>query len=193
MNNVENIQFLDRSFEEVEGGYYDGNGCYRTPNGSFWDENGIYFNCLGKDKNGGTYDEFGVYNPGEDWNEEFNCYNNEMEGDVTDEYKKIFNDNLNQELIEGYDYYERYFKTENIEDLDDDYHPYNINIDDQCTIKTSVNSVGSEFSTPNINSTNSNYKNSISNINSESVYTENFNTLNYQLNQQGNDTSSFNK
>lgn len=60
------IPFIDRPMEEVDGGMYDDRGFYVTPNGSFWDMDGNYFNHDGKDKNGGSYDVFGFYNPGKE-------------------------------------------------------------------------------------------------------------------------------
>ena len=73
--------FIDRSFHEVDGGDYDNNGFYITPEGSFWDLEGNYFNKYGYDRNGGEYNGLGIYLPGEGWNEEFECY----EEDITKE------------------------------------------------------------------------------------------------------------
>ena len=53
--------FYDRPFEEVEGRFYDEGGFYMTPNGSFWDLEQTYFNSLGFDSHGGSYDKYGVY------------------------------------------------------------------------------------------------------------------------------------
>lgn len=69
--------FVDRSFESVEGGERDERGFYTTPNGSFWDEEGTYFNHLGFDKNGGSYDKFGIYQPGPGYDEKNQLYLNQ--------------------------------------------------------------------------------------------------------------------
>lgn len=71
-------EFLDRSFEEVENGFYDENGFYNTPDGSFWNLEGDYFNKYGYDKYGGFYNEEKVYIPGEGWNEELQMYNEDL-------------------------------------------------------------------------------------------------------------------
>lgn len=71
--------FKDRSFEEVEGGKYDENGFYRTPNGSFWDPSGVYFNRKGIDNHGGKYNEEMEYVPGPNWLEEHLCYADELD------------------------------------------------------------------------------------------------------------------
>jgi hypothetical protein len=55
------VEFIERKFEEVEGGYYDDSGFYITPDGSkftkiiikgFWDDQGYYFNKDGYDITG---------------------------------------------------------------------------------------------------------------------------------------------
>ena len=81
-------KFVERKFEEVEGGYYDDYGFYYTPNGSklilttgFWDADGFYFNKEGFDKHGGCYDNDFNYIHGEGWDEKKQCYNNEDEID----------------------------------------------------------------------------------------------------------------
>lgn len=62
--------FLDISYEQVseqEDSRWFRDSHYRflhMPDGSFWDSEGNYFNCLGFDKSGGYYDKFGyVENP----------------------------------------------------------------------------------------------------------------------------------
>ena len=47
-------------------GILNDNGFFITPNGSFWDEDRNYFNHLGFDKHGGTYDKYGLYIPGKE-------------------------------------------------------------------------------------------------------------------------------
>jgi hypothetical protein len=118
MNQSNNIQssylfdkstFEDRLFEEVEGGYYDDKGFYVTPEGSFWDDEGVYFNRFGYDRHGGFYDQYDKYNPGEGWNEEFECYNSEL-GPESEQIKDILNHNYTENLKENYDYYRRFFE-----------------------------------------------------------------------------------
>jgi hypothetical protein len=70
--------FIDRSFEEVEGGKYDEDGFYRTPNGSFWDPSGVYFNKEGIDNHGGKYNDNMEYIPGPGWLEANMCYEDEL-------------------------------------------------------------------------------------------------------------------
>ena len=71
--------FCDRPFEEVEDGYIDDRGFYTTPNGSFWDEDHTYFNLLGFDRHGGSYDKYGVYQPGPGYDEKTGLYNDQKE------------------------------------------------------------------------------------------------------------------
>jgi hypothetical protein len=112
-NNLENgqmeIGFIDRPFDHVDGGFYDGRGFYCTPEGSFWDENGTYFNKEGRDKNGGFYDEWGVYNPGEGWNYDYNCYENEI-GMANKDYSREYAETILNDLKDEYDQYEDWFK-----------------------------------------------------------------------------------
>lgn len=71
--------FFDRPFEEVEGGYFDERGFYTTPDGSFWDSHYNYFNSLGYDIHGGRYDKYGVYIPGNNYDENTGIYEDEKE------------------------------------------------------------------------------------------------------------------
>ena len=71
--------FCDRPYEEVEDGYIDDRGFYTTPNGSFWDEDHTYFNHLGFDKHGGSYDKYGLYQPGPGYDEKTGLYNDQKE------------------------------------------------------------------------------------------------------------------
>ena len=108
------MEFFERPFEEVEGGYHDERTFYTTPNGSFWDEDGQYFNHLGFDKHGGTYDKYGVYIPGEGWNEELNCYNDEINKEnITEKICSQVMDNINKELVEDYEMNEKALKNQN--------------------------------------------------------------------------------
>ena len=71
--------FCDRPFEEVEDGYVDDRGFYTTPNGSFWDDDNTYFNHLGFDRHGGTYDKYGIYMPGPNYDEKTGLYKDQEE------------------------------------------------------------------------------------------------------------------
>ena len=71
--------FCDRPYEEVEDGYIDDRGFYTTPNGSFWDEDHTYFNHLGFDKHGGSYDKYGLYQPGPDYDEKTGLYKDQKD------------------------------------------------------------------------------------------------------------------
>ncbi len=75
----ENNIFCDRPFEEVEDGYIDDRGFYTTPNGSFWDDDKNYFNHLGFDRHGGSYDKYGIYLPGHDYDEKTGLYKDQKE------------------------------------------------------------------------------------------------------------------
>ena len=119
-NSPKIIEFLDRPFQEVEGGYWDGKGFYCTPDGSFWDEHGLYFNREGLDKHGGFYDEYTIYHPGPEWNEEYHCYKSEMNLDVEENIKEVITDNINEELNEMFNVYKNYFK-EGDEEFEDDF------------------------------------------------------------------------
>ena len=69
--------FYDRPYEEEEDGYIDDRGFYTSPNGSFWDDDHNYFNHFGFDKHGGSYDKFGIYQPGPNYNVETGTYQDE--------------------------------------------------------------------------------------------------------------------
>ena len=77
----ENLEtaFCDRPYEEVEDGFIDDRGFYTTPNGSFWDDEHTYFNHLGFDRHGGSYDKYGVYHPGAGYDEATGLYNDQKE------------------------------------------------------------------------------------------------------------------
>ena len=76
-NTMDMKPFYDRPFEEEEDGYIDDRGFYTSPNGSFWDDDHNYFNHLGFDKHGGTYDKFGIYHPGPNYNTQTGTYQDE--------------------------------------------------------------------------------------------------------------------
>ena len=78
--------FVERIFQDDLEGEYDDEGFFTTPNGSFWDPDGVYFNREGYDKHGGYYDDAtDEYIPGKGWDEQNNCYKDELNDD-DDEY-----------------------------------------------------------------------------------------------------------
>ena len=81
--------FCERPYEEVEDGYVDDRGFYTTPNGSFWDDEHTYFNHLGFDRHGGTYDKYGVYQPGAGYDEATGLYNDQKEFITGNELKDV--------------------------------------------------------------------------------------------------------
>ena len=86
----ENVEkpFCERPYEEVEDGYIDDRGFYTTPNGSFWDDEHTYFNHLGFDRHGGSYDKYGVYHPGAGYDEATGLYNDQKEFITGNEIKE---------------------------------------------------------------------------------------------------------
>lgn len=99
--------FNEREFEEVEGGEYLENGYYVTPNGSFWDGDGVYFNRQGYDVHDGYYDTEYEYHPGTGWIPHLLCYEDELsdKGGEEDGEKKEFDyeniDDLHDEIDYG--------------------------------------------------------------------------------------------
>ena len=89
--------FYDRPYEEEEDGFIDERGFYTSPNGSFWDDEHNYFNHFGFDKHGGSYDKYGIYQPGPNFNPETGMYNDEHE---QMKYDKNDKDNNFEEKIE---------------------------------------------------------------------------------------------
>ena len=87
--------FIEREWTEDIEGKLDEDGFFVTPNGSFWDQDYVYFNREGFDRHGGRYDENGEYIPGEGWDDNLNCYESEKE-----EYKNEKDED--NELDEGY-------------------------------------------------------------------------------------------
>ena len=88
-------EFPERTKEEVEDGYIDDRGFYTSPNGSFWDDDQTYFNRLGFDRHGGSYDKYGIYQPGPGYDEKTGLYKDQEELIVspkeTDAQKNIKN------------------------------------------------------------------------------------------------------
>ena len=89
--------FCERPFEEVEDGYYDDRGFYTTPNGSFWDDEQTYFNHFGFDRHGGTYDKYGIYQPGPNYDEKLGLYQDQIEL-FTSEKKLTGNEFVNHSI-----------------------------------------------------------------------------------------------
>ena len=101
-------KFIDKQFKECEGGYYDENNFYISPNGSFWDPDGVYFNKEGFDRHGGFYDANLEYQPGKGWIKELMCYEDERgeedgmdEDDDNDDILDELYINTNMDVIEG--------------------------------------------------------------------------------------------
>ena len=79
--------FVERELNDEVEGDYDEEGFFSTPNGSFWDPDGVYFNREGYDRHGGYYDEnTQEYVPGPGWDEVNNCYKDEYNDEYDDEY-----------------------------------------------------------------------------------------------------------
>ena len=78
--------FIERVFHDDIEGEYDDQGFFNTPNGSFWDPDGVYFNRDGFDKHGGYYDDNNEYIPGKGWDEENNCYKDELEDEFASDH-----------------------------------------------------------------------------------------------------------
>lgn len=76
--------FVERNIDDADNISVDENGFSRTPNGSFWDSQGDYFNHQGFDKHGGFYDKYGVYIPGPGYDESKGMYKDD-EGLVINE------------------------------------------------------------------------------------------------------------
>ena len=85
-NNKKTKIFVERELNDDVVGEYDDEGFFNTPNGSFWDPDGVYFNKEGYDRHGGYYDDNQEYVPGKGWDEVNNCYKDEYNDDYDDEY-----------------------------------------------------------------------------------------------------------
>ncbi len=92
--------FVDREFEEVEGGKYDERGFYKTPNGSFWDPDQTYFNREGFDNHGGRYNEEYEYVPGPGWVDEYMCYEDEVD-EIKNFFENFDKNNINLKKAEN--------------------------------------------------------------------------------------------
>ena len=131
--------FCERSFEEVEDGYIDDRGFYTTPNGSFWDDDHNYFNHLGYDKYGGSYDKYGVYQPGNGYNENTGFYKEQEELINNVDMKEKDNEKIVKECIDklksqqGKDEHvvQRYDNLEEESEDDEDDDKSNITVDEK--------------------------------------------------------------
>ena len=87
--------------KETEGNF-DDDGFFRTPNGSFWDMDGEYFNHFGFDIHGGKYIDKLDYIPGPTWIEDLGCYPEDEEKYKKEDINQIIDDNDNDlDLLEG--------------------------------------------------------------------------------------------
>ena len=149
LNNNEPIQeelekeFCDRPYEEVEDGYIDDRGFYTTPNGSFWDEDQTYFNHLGFDRHGGSYDKYGIYLPGTGYDEKtglykdqkefFSCSENIEENKIENSISKLrAQEKKDEKIMKKYE--------ELVEESEDEDDKSNITFDDE-DIKEAYNDV----------------------------------------------------
>ena len=116
--------FIEKIFNDEIEGEYDEEGFFITPDGSFWDPDGVYFNNEGYDKYGGYY-ENGEYIPGKGWDEENNCYKDELNDEdeilSDDEQEDDQNDGFEQIDINKIQDEERLIKiTDDIEKINED-------------------------------------------------------------------------
>ena len=132
-------EFIERKYHEGIEGELDEEGFFTTPNGSFWDPDYVYFNREGYDKHGGYYDDNNEYIPGENWDEENQCYFDEdYENDYDDEDDDYFDGDYGGE---DYNYHnvkmddiideEKYIKfTKDIEVIKDNNNDVDVKNDD---------------------------------------------------------------
>ena len=135
----ENLEtaFCDRPYEEVEDGFIDDRGFYTTPNGSFWDDEHTYFNHLGFDRHGGSYDKYGVYHPGAGYDEATGLYNDQKEFITGNEIKEAEKNvelsisKLKEQELKDEKTIRKYEKLEEeSEDSDDDEDKSNVTYDE---------------------------------------------------------------
>lgn len=90
--------FIERSFHSSFDGFYDEEDFFHTPEGSFFNQNREYYNRFGYDKYGGRYNNMGVYLPGEGWNSDFQCYEEDLDEDFlkqqVDQIECVFEDQI---------------------------------------------------------------------------------------------------
>ena len=156
----ENLEtaFCDRPYEEVEDGFIDDRGFYTTPNGSFWDDEHTYFNHLGFDRHGGSYDKYGVYHPGAGYDEATGLYNDQKEFITGNEIKaaeknvELSISKLKEQELKDEKTIRKYEKLEEeSEDSDDDEDKSNVTYDED-EIKEAYDFV-MENEKKNVNST----------------------------------------
>ena len=156
----ENLEtaFCDRPYEEVEDGFIDDRGFYTTPNGSFWDDEHTYFNHLGFDRHGGSYDKYGVYHPGAGYDEATGLYNDQKEFITGNEIKEAEKNvelsisKLKEQELKDEKTIRKYEKLEEeSEDSDDDEDNSNVTYDED-EIKEAYDFV-MENEKKNVNST----------------------------------------
>ena len=107
MESTKNIEINDKipkerriRTKETEG-KLDNDGFFRTPNGSFWDMDGEYFNHYGFDIHGGKYVDQLDYIPGPTWIEELGCYPEDEEKYKNEDINDIIDNDLDK--FEGED------------------------------------------------------------------------------------------
>ena len=107
MESTKNIETNDKipkerriRTKETEG-KLDNDGFFRTPNGSFWDMDGEYFNHYGFDIHGGKYVDQLDYIPGPTWIEELGCYPEDEEKYKNEDINDIIDNDLDK--FEGED------------------------------------------------------------------------------------------
>lgn len=105
MESIENskIPKVERLLEDIDITltYENENGFTTTPNGSFWDDNGAYFNHWGYDIHGGHYDKFGLYIPGPNFNGNYFNYCDNQDN-LDDEQKDLIITQLKNEVDDEY-------------------------------------------------------------------------------------------
>jgi hypothetical protein len=78
-------------------------GFYRTPNGSFWDQDDEYFNRYGYDVNGGYYIKELEYIPGPNWLEDLGCYEKDKEKYLNLDLEKLDDEKFFEEENEEFE------------------------------------------------------------------------------------------
>ena len=91
--------FIEREWTEDIEGKLDEDGFFITPNGSFWDQDYVYFNREGFDKHGGRYDENGEYVPGKGWDDNLNCYESEKDNYDDEKEENEFDEGYTEEAM----------------------------------------------------------------------------------------------
>ena len=140
-NTIDMKPFYERPYEEEEDGYIDDRGFYTSPNGSFWDDDHNYFNHFGFDKHGGSYDKFGIYQPGPYYNAETGTYQDEeIKLDLDGDDNKYEPKKMEMKKIDDLKYEERQDKktvlkfgelieSDNESDIDEDEDKNNVSYD----------------------------------------------------------------